>query len=301
MSPARFPLLDALRGLAALWVFTFHFGFSESFHATLPLLYWITRRGHLGVPVFFVISGYCITASAANSLRHGDAIRQFLYRRMRRIYPTYWFSILATVALPFVVEGISFLKTGHFVFPTKGFVRYGVVDWLGVFTLAKVFEPLPVVYLQTKFADINAVYWTLAIEVQFYLAVALALASRRIFLVLGLLTLAAAGSMVIPGIWTSGIFLPYWPTFAAGALLYAIRDSIPRWLFNWEPPWLLSALGAMSYSLYLLHGPMRFLGMQVVRQIVPVGVAFDVGSIALTCLFCWLFYWACERPFVGNK
>lgn len=294
MNSSRFPLLDALRGIAAMWVFAFHYTFSDQFQSVLPHLHAVTRMGHLGVPMFFVISGYCISASAASSLSRGEPTRRFLYRRLRRIYPPYWFSVLVSVAVPFIVEGISAIKTGKFVMPDYGFISYTVGDWLMVVTLTKIFEP-------EWFTGINGVYWTLAIEVQFYLAVALAVMTRRLWRSLALVTFAAAGSLLFPGVLPSGVFLPYWPTFAAGAVLFAYRDLIPRWLFNAEPPRLLSTLGAMSYSLYLLHGPVRFLAMQLMRQIVPVGIAFDFATIGLTCFFCYGFYWICERPFAGGR
>ena len=64
----QFFLLDMLRGFAALWVFGFHFDFSLSFQTSLPNLHAFLKLGELGVPMFFVISGYCITASARSAL-----------------------------------------------------------------------------------------------------------------------------------------------------------------------------------------------------------------------------------------
>src|SRR5262249_55479563 len=44
---------------------------------------------------------------------------------------------------------------------------------------------------------------------------------------------------------------------------------------------LLVALGAMSYSLFLLHGRLQFLMMQPLRQVLTAeGVAFDLAAIA---------------------
>src|SRR5262245_15783623 len=117
-SAIRFHLLDPLRGLAALWVFTFHYGFSPAFRGNFPALSSIFSEGHLGVPMFFVISGYCLMASVRIARRDGDTVLSFLWRRSVRIFPAYWCSIAVVVAVPFVIEGLSALKTGTFLRPT---------------------------------------------------------------------------------------------------------------------------------------------------------------------------------------
>jgi peptidoglycan/LPS O-acetylase OafA/YrhL len=68
------------------------------------------------------------------------------------------------------------------------------------------------------------------------------------------------------------------------------------------PAALLAALGAMSYSLYLLHGRLQFFSMQPVRQVLRTdSILFDATVIAITCALCYLFYLACERPFMPRK
>src|SRR4249919_3000902 len=109
----RYRLLEPLRGLAALWVFAHHFAPSDAWKRAFPRLQVLAEIGDLGVPMFFVISGYCIAAAARTSIQYDQSTRYFLYRRVRRIYPPYWFSILLVVALPFLIEGLSALKTGH--------------------------------------------------------------------------------------------------------------------------------------------------------------------------------------------
>ena len=61
-------------------------------------------------------------------------------------------------------------------------------------------------------------------------------------------------------------------------------------------------LGAMSYSLYLLHARLQFLSMQLLRQVVrPDTLMFDVATIVVTCMFCYAFYCVCERPFMTAR
>lgn len=365
MTPIRYPLLDPLRGVAALWVFAFHYHFSESFQSTFPRFYSVLKLGDLGVPMFFVISGFCITAAARTTVHKAQPCSHFLYRRVRRIYPTFWCSILVVVALPFVIEALSSLKTGQYSPPSAdnlnlGFLRYDFTDWLGVISLAKVFEVDPeATSLQHKFTTVNAVYWTLAIEVQFYLVVAIALLFRRKFytgiVVATFISLAAAA---YPPLYDSGIFFPYWWMFALGVLLYVLveREITPMRVFGpyrmailavvcvglisylWYVPhdapfrggvfailflaflfmaynvqsnshqhWRLARvvvatagiLGAMSYSIYLIHGRVQFLSMQAVRQVTSENtMLFDGLVVILTLLVCWMFYLAFERPFV---
>jgi peptidoglycan/LPS O-acetylase OafA/YrhL len=78
--PSRYELLDGLRGLAALAVVLHHLRVFDG--------------GHFAVMVFFVISGYCITASAESCRRNGLGFGQFMARRIKRIYPPYWLAIL---------------------------------------------------------------------------------------------------------------------------------------------------------------------------------------------------------------
>lgn len=94
-SPAlRFHSIDILRGLAALWVALFHS------LPTYAYTYGTSRIGDYvvdmivncrGVEMFFVISGYCISCSAFKN-RESPVI--FLKQRIRRIYPTYWWSVI---------------------------------------------------------------------------------------------------------------------------------------------------------------------------------------------------------------
>ena len=77
----RHALIEPLRGVAALWVFCFHYGFSETFQRSWPAFHALLKEGHLGVPMSFVLSGFCIAAGARGSLRRKEPLRRFLRRR----------------------------------------------------------------------------------------------------------------------------------------------------------------------------------------------------------------------------
>ena len=76
--------------LACLLVVFYHCVFyaqPEKPHDDAFGLMTVMRVGWLGVPMFFVISGYCISATADNSRRKGHGLRQYFWRRFRRIFP----------------------------------------------------------------------------------------------------------------------------------------------------------------------------------------------------------------------
>ena len=202
--PSRYELLDGLRGLAALGVVLFHLG--------------IFADGHFFVMVFFVISGYCITASADSSRRNGSGFREFMTRRVKRIYPPY----LSAIALFTLTRAIKAGMGG------SNDLNRPLLDWVENLTLTQwisnVFHP-------TSWASGNphlfvAAFWSLNYEEQFYLVMAIALAlaaNKRIPLaasVLALATIGLAWNFSIPGNWVCGFFLEYWVHFALGAGLY---------------------------------------------------------------------------------
>jgi exopolysaccharide production protein ExoZ len=91
---AKLPSLQVLRGIAANLVVTYHlFLVDEKFTGgTLPhFLYY----GTAGVDVFFVLSGFIMAAVAGQNV--GPV--QFLWRRVLRIYPTYWIVSLIVLAV----------------------------------------------------------------------------------------------------------------------------------------------------------------------------------------------------------
>lgn len=103
-SPPRDGRLDALRGLAALLVLACHAAV-----ALVPGAGTFTDHvfnlGHVGVVVFFLVSGMIIPQSA----RHG--LRVFLIRRFFRLYPIYWVSVLLSgAAVPVLLVNLTMLQ-----------------------------------------------------------------------------------------------------------------------------------------------------------------------------------------------
>ncbi len=246
--------LDIARGLAALWVFIYHvrLGIEPG------LLRRFADAGLLGVPLFFVISGYCMMASGRSIIARQRTARSFLARRLRRIFPPFWISIGVVVLIPFAAAAIVRLRGYALTWPAPAWMQYSAGDWLAVATLTRgLFEHGPA---HLPYSAVNSVYWSLAIEVQFYLVVAFALVFRRRFgAILSLITAGSLAMWWLVGPFAPGFFAEYWPMFALGLLLYAALEkgvSPARVFGRWAAPASVTAclaIAAAALGLTLLR------------------------------------------------
>src|SRR6202789_4148175 len=129
-------VIDAMRGFAALLVAYFHcrqvaWVGMESFHRTVghalgfssiaAYLTFPIAWGSAGVPIFFVISGYCIHRGTARKLLANPAAsfdtRNFLLRRFARIYPVLISALLLTYALDSI--SLGFTPVSHKINPVS--------------------------------------------------------------------------------------------------------------------------------------------------------------------------------------
>jgi peptidoglycan/LPS O-acetylase OafA/YrhL len=233
MTPAlerhRYKTLDAWRGVACLGIVVFHSTppFADGGH---PSWVGITERiidqFWIGVPMFFVISGYCIMATADSTRRKSHKVRTYFYRRFRRIYPPYWFFLLFGVAFALIGERLPFLKIADGTnIHSPGELDAG--QWIGSVTLTET-------WLSTlcgrpaKFPFGHA--WTLCYEEQFYAVtgIVLYLARARFVLVCNWISgLMLVAYVVVPrlGGSTVGTFLDgSWLAFGAGVWVYSARN-----------------------------------------------------------------------------
>jgi len=144
----RIKELDAFRGLAALSVVLYHYTtiYEKDFDVESSLYF---PYGWLGVPFFFILSGFVITLTVARSKN----VLQFLKKRFIRLYPTYWICLLSTL-------GIIWITRSQVVQPM--FDR-PLIDIIFNFTM---FHEL------LNFRNVDGAYWSLLPELLFYLLMA---------------------------------------------------------------------------------------------------------------------------------
>jgi peptidoglycan/LPS O-acetylase OafA/YrhL len=244
--------LDFWRGVACLFVIAFHAAVPATAldgHAPRGgLIHAVERfalvRLWVGVPLFFVISGYCIAASAVAGAARGQPVSEYFRRRLRRIYPPYWGVLAVLIALGLGTNGS----------PTTMSVR----QWLGTLTLTEN-------WLFHFGSDGRHFYlnpaWSLCYEEQFYILVGLlvAVTGRRFFAwtigtSLGVFLVALAGQFVVLPI--GGFFFDgRWLSFAAGILVYW-QVNVAALLKNADRRGLWLFLGLAACTLILRRGPL---------------------------------------------
>jgi peptidoglycan/LPS O-acetylase OafA/YrhL len=142
---------DLLRILAATQVLIFH---------TLHILQidapsWLLPLEHFpGVPIFFVISGYLVSAS----YEHSNSVIRYFRNRFLRIYPALWFCLILTVIVV-AAFGVNFLHVS-------------AVMWFFAQLAGLIYTPK---FLASfGFGSYNGSLWTIPIELQFYCVLPLA-------------------------------------------------------------------------------------------------------------------------------
>jgi peptidoglycan/LPS O-acetylase OafA/YrhL len=164
----RFRFIDALRGIAALAVCWHH----VNLYGPLPdpaatvmpsWLKWAALNGWAGVPTFFVISGFVIAYSVRGAWVTPRFLGNFALRRSLRLDPCYWVMIGLALFLDFLPDVVG-LPSPH----DNGLSAGQVLTHF--------------VYLQniSAYDNLSAGFWTLCIEMQFYLlfCVMMAVAQR---------------------------------------------------------------------------------------------------------------------------
>ncbi len=245
MASPRFLFVDGLRGIAACCVMMFHFIASGSFYPLfqrrLPTAFYVAGFGYLGVDIFFVISGFVVAFSIRNQCITAKFIGNFIVRRSLRLDPPLLVTIALTLLLLWFYNG--YLHQHYTPMPTIGQTLANIFYLTGIF---KIQPMLPI-------------FWTLCLEVQFYLLFVLALwmggsssgePNWRSGAILGGLGLVSAA---IVGGWLrsfDGWFINDWNLFLLGALLWwTIDRKLPAgWLIGYAGLMMAASIHTHSWN-----------------------------------------------------
>ncbi len=263
-SVAREHVVDAMRGFAALLVAYFHcrqvtWVGMETFHRTAgkvldlnTIVAYLTLPvawGSAGVPIFFVISGYCIHRGGARRLAANPSCRldavNFWARRFARIYPV----LLAALLLTFALDSISY----HLPPVSHKLKDIGLPVFLvNLFSLQGV---------AGRTYGSNGALWTLSLEVQFYAVYPLLFALRRRLDMRWVVAIVAALNVVSAFVLERHdmqFFTSYWLSWTLGAWIaeakaHAGTRARPRsrWLYAGAAAFTLAGFVAFHFGQYV--------------------------------------------------
>jgi peptidoglycan/LPS O-acetylase OafA/YrhL len=211
------PDIDGLRAVAILSVIFYHMDLT------------FMKGGFIGVDVFFVISGYLITSIIENNIeRDIFTIKDFYFKRARRILPSFIVVVMTVLIVGFVI-----LLNNEFILLGKS-VTSGVLFWSNMWLNSqtgyfdKVSDLKPMLHL-----------WSLAVEEQFYFIWPLLLmfmpkkhkATWLIILCIGSITYSLYCSAYHPGRAFYFLASRFWQMGAGGILAIAYKNQTTqqRW------------------------------------------------------------------------
>jgi peptidoglycan/LPS O-acetylase OafA/YrhL len=243
------------------------------------LFFYPMHLGWVALPIFFVVSGFCIHLSYAQASRPN--LTSFYVRRFFRIYPPYLLAVLF-FAIIFPVSRLSFNKLTYWGdFVTHLFVCHNISE--------------------LSVCAIVPSYWTIAVEVQLYILFPLVvLYARRFSFARALLTLAviefALHAFGLLAFGLRGEFLPvwlraapifYWFSWGTGAAIadaYLTGKPLP---FTRIHPlvWLLAGLVAENFPVEAFSFPFFAL---FIASLIARGINQRSGEEKISKLRQWV-------------
>lgn len=245
------PQLDALRAIAVAAVLYSHLWGTQSV------------AGHLGVRLFFVLSGYLITgillrikATSVSPQSQRHHLAHFYIRRALRTWPAYY-ALLGAAAL------VNF-----------GGIR-DTAAWHAVFASNFLFS------LDPRTPGVEEVWWSLAVEEQFFLfwPLLILLTPRKAigWAVVAVIAIGVAFHFTMNMLGSNGNAATYltpasFDALGAGAALAVARDR--RWAMRWLG-WIGASSAVLALLLWGIRGPdfWLFESLSVVPMVAVVATA----------------------------
>ncbi|MGC5012204.1 acyltransferase family protein [Streptosporangium sp. DT93] len=213
----RLAELDLLRFTAALAVLAFHYFIAfasvwgERPAELFPAIATISGLGILGVELFFMISGFVILMSV-----WGRGLGAFALSRLVRLFPAYWVSVAVTA----VVYGLTAATA---LDPKLTLGEYGV----------------NLTMLQRAFGvyDANGVYWSLWVELRFYLLISIlvivGVTFARCLVFMGVWLLAAGFFAGSEQAWVDLVIMPKYAAYFVGGMAFFLMTRFGPRLVLW--------------------------------------------------------------------
>jgi peptidoglycan/LPS O-acetylase OafA/YrhL len=251
------PALDCIRGLAVLAIMLFHcFDFV------------FFKFGWIGVDLFFVLSGFLITGILLDSKSSPNYYKNFIVRRIVRIFPLYYFILLlCLVIIPLIWPRLFGPGFEYYINHQSWFWLY-MQNWL---------------YSKTGFPDNQTLVhlWSLAVEEQFYILWPLIVrifSAKKLF---GVCLIIIAFSLIFRFYIGAemGLIHPfkYMATFSrmdaliTGAIIAILIRKRPVWLEKYTMP-------VFVISLFILGATMLYLKAILFLRLAPVYTFIDILS-----------------------
>lgn len=313
--------LQALRALAAWMVVCHHFmQIFFDFHASGPIGQFFTDRGAVGVDIFFVISGLVIYLSTQDKQMPAG---RFLLNRAIRIVPAYWlYTALmglmlvslgqwlphSAIDLPHFILSLLFIPSenpgGYGLYPTLNVgwtLNYEMFFYLLfslVFTVPQRHRPLIVAAALFAVSEVLGRYGVISrfyqnnIVYEFLLGIGIGVMYRRGWVNEGLwvpLAVIAASVFAIYQLDASDRLL-HWGLPSAMIVLACVAMEP-----HFKRVKLLKVLGDCSYSVYLVHVLVLYVGwLASVHWNLNPYVVFAV-CVPLIALLSWGSYVLIEK------
>ncbi len=270
---ARVHEVDLLRFVAALAVVFYHYsfrGYAADGMCTMPylLLVPLSKYGYMGVDLFFMISGFVIIMTAK-----GGSLRGFVISRVVRLYPAFWACCSITYAVSIIARDPQYSSS--------------LGQYFLNMTMLSEFIGVP---------SIDGVYWSLFIEIRFYVLVAIVLALGKMsraqtFLYCWMIVSIVLEAFPVSRLLQNLLIVDYAAYFIGGAAYYLI------WSQGISPGRTLLVASSLGLALFQSLGRAR---MQEAHYHVAMSV-YGVGLIIVSFYFLMLVIALKRTGWLGRR
>ena len=339
-----YPFIHLLRGIAPLIVVWSHLAFLFLYerkiadwepaqiwwsYFVIPLRLYL-HAGHLGVVVFFFVSGFIITYASLRETRY-----EFAIKRVFRIFPVLGVALLLAFSVRLIAATLNigtlpglqsstpveYIQSFFLLDMLIGYPQALPVTW--TLTTEIFFYVLTFAFLSMSKRDAAvATYWMIAVWVVISMVeggaaslshlrtysdfVGLLLIGRIVYLadsgVVGWRKCAPMLLLVVT------LFVAFYMSTKPGGLTYEKMEPAFTYLYGFgiftaamtlaphRIPRFFAFLADISLSLYLLHLPVGMFAVALLHaQGVPFTLAFLAGT-AISILASWAAFWCVELP-----